>query len=148
MHELFSLARRELTHLFRKIRQRDEVALAIGAFLVLHCQPDGEYCLFAKGFRLGMALFVDVFGLYSLLDREWLSAGAINSVLAELAVLSPRVQLMSSEKAYYHYCKLKQKQTVLLNNVINIWPNTHTLVFSFNFSGDHWCVAKASCHES
>ena len=54
---------------------------------------------------------------------------------------------MLSEKTYYHYCKLKQKQIVPLNNIINIQPNTHTLVFPFNLLRDHWCVAKASCHK-
>ena len=50
MHELLPLACCELTHLFCKIRQRKKVVLAIGAFPVLHCQPDGKYCPFTKGF--------------------------------------------------------------------------------------------------
>lgn len=32
-------------------------------------------------------------------------------------------------------------------DVINIQSDTHTLVFPINLSEDHWCVAKATCHE-
>ena len=41
------------------------VALTIGAFPLLHRQPNGEYRPFATSFRLGMALYVDVFNLYT-----------------------------------------------------------------------------------
>ena len=147
MHDLLPESCDILDRLICKIQDKDEIALAIGAFPLLHSQLNGEYCPVARGFQLGMALYVDLFALCSLMDRQWLSSGAIDGVLAELAVVLPGVQLMSSEKAFCHYCKLKQKTTVPSRDVINIWPDTHTLVFPFNLSGDHWCVAKASCHK-
>lgn len=103
MHDLLSLPRESLTQLLSKIQSKDSIALAISTFPLLHHQPNGEYRPFAKGFRCGMALYVDVYTLYTFMDRQWLSSGAIDGALAELAVLSPGVQLMSSEKAYYHF---------------------------------------------
>lgn len=98
------------------------------------------------GFRLGMALYVDLYNLSTLLDGQWLTSGAIDGVLAEMAVLSEGVQLMSSEKAFYHLCKLKRRESVLAGEVIDIGPDIHTSVFPFNLSRNHWCVAKATCH--
>lgn len=94
-----------------------------------------------------MALYVDMYTLCTLLDHQWLSSGAIDGVLAELAELSPGVQLMSSEKAYLHFCNLRINDTVPPVDVIETQPDTHTLVFPFNLTEDHWCVAKATCHE-
>ena len=82
-----------------------------------------------------------------LLDKRWVSSGAIDGVLAELAVLSPGMQLMSSENAFIHLCKLKQNGLVRRVDVIDIQPGTHTLGFPFNLLSNHWCVAKATCHK-
>lgn len=147
IYDLISLPPGRLNQLFRKIQNNDEIALAIGAFPLLHRQSDGEYRPFAKGFRRGMALYVDMYTLCTLLDRQWLSSGAIDGVLAKLAELSPGVQLMSSEKAYLHFCKLRINDTVPPVDVIETQPDTHTLVFPFNLTEDHWCVAKATCHK-
>ena len=103
---------RDLTRLLRKIQDKDEITLSIGIFPLLHCQPNGEYRPYAQGFRLGLALYVDVFNLYTLLNERWVSSGAIDGMFAELAVLLLGVQLMSSEKAFIHLCKLKQNGLV------------------------------------
>ena len=94
-----------------------------------------------------MVLYVDMYTLCTLLDPQWLSSGAIDGVLAELAELSPEVQLMLSEKAYLHFCKLRINDTVPPVDVIETQPDTHTLVFPFNLTENHWCVAKATCHK-
>ena len=144
---LISMSHRDLTLLLHKIQNKDEIALIISTFPLLHCQPNGEYRPFAKSLRLGMALYVDVLNLYTLLDELWVSLGAIDGVLAELAVLSPAVQSMSSEKTFIHLCKLLQNGSVRQVDVIDIRPNTHTLVFPFNLSSNYWRVAKATCHK-
>ena len=70
IHDLISLSPKRLHQLFCKIRNNDKIALAISAFPLLHRQPDGEYCPFAKGFRCGMALYVDMYTLCTLLDHQ------------------------------------------------------------------------------
>ena len=100
----------DLTQLLCKTRNKDSIALAIGTFPLLHCQPNGNYRPFATGFRLGMALYIDVSNLYTLLDQRWLCSGAIDDVLAELALLLLRVQLMSSKKVFVDLCKSKQNE--------------------------------------
>lgn len=54
---------------------------------------------------------------------------------------------MSSEKAFLHLYKLRRNDPVTSCAVIRLCPDTSTLVFPFNFSDLHWCVAKATCHE-
>ena len=78
-----------------------------------------------------MALYVDVFNLYTLLDERWVNSAAIDGVLAELAVLSSGVQLISSEKAFIHLCKLKQNGLVRRVDVIDIQPGHPRVGLSF-----------------
>lgn len=75
-----------------------------------------------------------MFNLYILLNRQWLSLGPIDRVFAKLAILLPEIQLMLFEKVFYYLCKLQLHKCVLVDNVINILPNIHILVFPFNFS--------------
>lgn len=113
-----------------------------------YCQLDNRYCLVAQGFWLEIALYIDLFAFCSFINWQQLSLKAINDVLVELAMILPEIQLMLSEKVFFHYCKLKKKKTVPSRDVINIWSNIHTLIFSFNFSKNYWYVAKANCHKS
>lgn len=94
-----------------------------------------------------MALYVDIYILCTLLDCQWLSLGAIDGVLAELAELSLGVQLILSEKAYLHFYKLTINDKVPLIDVIETQPDTHTLVFPFNLTENYWCIANATCHK-
>lgn len=71
-----------------------------------------------------------------LLNKQWLSLGPIDRVLTKLAVLLSEIQLMLFEKVFYHLYKLQWHKCVLADNVINILPNIHTLVFPFNLSGN------------
>lgn len=144
VQDIVSVPDEELAHLKCKLQERDEIALAIGKFPLLHRQSNGEYAPYAEGFRLGMNLHVDIFALMSLLDNAWLEANAIDGVIAELAVLSSGVQLMSSEMAFYVMCKLERDLPVEISDVIHLRPDTHTLIFPFNLSNNHWCVAKAA----
>ena len=54
---------------------------------------------------------------------------------------------MSSEKAFLHLCQLRRNDPVPSCDVIRLYPDTFTVVFPFNFSDLHWCVAKATCLE-
>lgn len=76
-----------------------------------------------------MALYIDIYTLCTFFDYQWLSSGAINDILAELAELLPGVQLLLSEKAYFHFCKLRINNRVPPVDVIETQPNTHILVF-------------------
>lgn len=82
----------------------------------------------------------------AIFDGKWLCASVIDSVLAELAVLPPGVQLMASESPYWIVEKLKANRTVESSDVVYLQPDTDTIVFSFNLC-DHWCVAKATCDD-
>lgn len=53
IYDLISLLPRLLNQLFCKIQNNDKIALAIGTFPLLHCQPNSEYRLFAKSFDVG-----------------------------------------------------------------------------------------------
>ncbi|MCJ1463754.1 hypothetical protein MMC07_002363 [Pseudocyphellaria aurata] len=133
-----------LKKLDSKLREHDEIALTIGAIPLLHRQSNGEYGTFVKVHGPGMEFYLDLFSLCTLLDGEWLSSSAIDGVLAELAVISSGVQLMSSEKTYFHACSLLRNGSI--SNAINLQPETHTLIFPFWVLGNHWCVASATCH--
>lgn len=136
-----------LRKLKRKLQADDEIALAIGSFPLLHCQSNGEYAPYAEGCRLGINFHLDLSTLMTFLDNGWLSSSAIGGTLTKLAEFSPGVQLMSSEKVFYHLCKLRQNQEVKPSDVIHLHANTHTLVFPFNLGNHHWCVAKATFHK-
>ncbi|MCJ1425342.1 hypothetical protein MMC29_003230 [Sticta canariensis] len=136
-----------VTEFADKLRANDEIALMIGTLPLLYRLPSGKLSLSKTGFRLGMNLHVDLFDFLTFMDGEWLSSTAIDGVLAELARVSPGVQLMSSQKAYEHICKLRQDMAVESSDIIRLHPDTHTLIFPFNLSESHWAVAKAACHE-
>lgn len=132
-----------LEKLDSKLRELDQIALTIGQIPLVHCQSDGEYGTFVKGHGLGMEFYLDLFSLCTLLDGEWLSSGVIDGVLAELAGLSSGVQLMSSEKTFYHACSLQRNGSI--SDAITLHLDTHTLIFPFFLLGNHWCVARATC---
>lgn len=90
-----------------------------------------------------MDLEDNVFNLFTLIDEEWLNGGAINSVLSQLAALLSGVQLMSSTKAFLNFCRLNVGK--LIESVIDLQFSTHMIMFPFNLSGIHWCVAVAAC---
>ena len=133
-----------VTEFAAELRANDEVALVIGTFPLLYRLPSGKLSLSKTGSRLGMNLLVDLFAFLTLRDGEWLTSTVIDGVLAELALISPGVQLMSAQKAYEYICKLRQNITVESSDVIQLHPNTHTLIFPFNLSESHWVVAKAT----
>ena len=50
IYNLIFLLPRHFSQLFRKIYNNDKIALIIGIFSLLYCQPDGEYRPFIKEF--------------------------------------------------------------------------------------------------
>lgn len=58
-----------------------------------------------------MDICVGLFSLMTLLNSVWLSSSAIDGVLAELVILMPGVQLMSSKRAFCQFCKIAAKYT-------------------------------------
>lgn len=64
-----------------------------------------------------MDLCLGLFNSLTFLDSEWLCATAIDGVLTESAALLSGVQSMSSEKAYYHLCKVKRNEPVVSSGI-------------------------------
>lgn len=119
LHRLASLSPETLMLLRSKLEAEDEIALIIGTF-----------SLSGRGPHRWMDLGTDVFNLSTLIDRQWFSARAIDGVLSQLAVLSPGVQLMPSTNVFLHLCRLNVGKSI--DNVIDLWPGTHTVVFSLS----------------
>lgn len=147
LEEISAMSNASLVTLKHQLQSKNNVALVIGSFPLLHRQVNGKYEPYARSFRLGLHIYVDLFNLATLLNGQWLSSFAIDGILAELAVLSPGVQLMSSENTFLHYCKLKQNKLVPWCDTMQLHSDTSTLVFPFNLSNEHWCVAKATYHD-
>lgn len=56
--------------------------------------------------------------LYTLLNYQYLSLETINNMLTELAKLLSGVYLILFEETYFHFCKLRINNIILLVDVI------------------------------
>ena len=128
-----------------KLRKKDPLALILGQYPLLHRQPNGKQSHTVTGSRLGFQFDVKLWVLSTLLDKQWLCSSAILGVLAELAVLSPGVQLMSCASIYSLHKKLTSNIPITASDIPILQPNTDTIVCPLNLTGDHWFVIVATC---